>query len=78
MPLNKEDILEIQAILDDRYVLQSNCNDRQNANNERFADDDKRIEKLIDRFNTWDKLLWAIATASIGALVVALFELILK
>lgn len=78
MPLNKEDILEIQAILDDRYVLQSDCNDRQNANNKRFANDDKRIEKLIDRFNTWDKLLWVIASASIGALVVAFFELILK
>jgi hypothetical protein len=78
MPLNKEDILEIQAILDDRYVLQSDCNDKQNANNKRFANDDKRIEKLIDRFNTWDKLLWTIATASIGALVVAFFELILK
>lgn len=78
MPLNKEDILEIQAILDDRYVLQSDCNDKQNANNKRFANDDKRIEKLIDRFNTWDKLLWVIASASIGALVVAFFELILK
>ena len=78
MPLNKEDILEIQTILDDRYVLQSDCNDKQNANNERFADDDKRIEKLIDRFNTWDKLLWTIATASIGALVAELFGLILK
>lgn len=76
--LEHEDITELKKVFDDRYVLQSDCNDKQNANNKRFANDDKRIEKLIDRFNTWDKLLWIIASASIGALVVAFFELILK
>lgn len=78
MAIDKADILELQDILDDRYVLQSDCNDKQTALNSKLANDDKRIEKLIDKFETWGKLLWVIASASIGALVVAFFELILK
>ena len=78
MAIDKNDILELQDILDDRYVLQSDCNDKQATLNSKLANDDKRIEKLIDKFETWGKLLWVIASASIGALVVAFFELILK
>ena len=63
---------------DERYVLVSNCNDKQEKVNAKFANDDKRIDKLIDRMNLWNKLLWAIASSSIGALVVSLFELLLK
>ena len=44
----------------------------------KLANDDKRIDKLFDRLNLWNKLLWAIASASIGALVVSFLELILK
>ena len=54
------------------------CNEKQEKVNAKFANDDKRIDKLIDRLNLWNKLLWAITSASIGALVVSLFELILK
>ena len=76
---------EIQALkkeffdeADDRYVKIEDCNETQNANNKRFANDDKRIDKLIDRLNLWNKLLWAIASASIGALVVSFLELIMR
>lgn len=76
---------EIQALkkeffdeADDRYVRIDDCNETQNANNKRFANDDKRIDKLIDRLNLWNKLLWAIASASIGALVVSFLELIMR
>lgn len=71
----KEEILEIA---DERYVRIGNCTEKQEAVNKKLANDDKRIDKLIDRMNLWDKLLWAIATSSIGALVLAFLELILK
>lgn len=76
--LEHDDITELKKVFDDRYVLQSDCDSTQRDISKRFANDDKRIDRLIDRMNLWDKLLWAIATSSIGALVLAFFELILK
>ena len=78
MALEKEDIIELQSILDDRYVKQKDCDERQEKVNNRFANDDKRIELLSNKFKTWDKLFWVIASASIGSLVTAIFELISK
>jgi hypothetical protein len=78
MAIDKNDILELQDILDDRYVLQSDCNDKQEKMNGRFANDDKRIEIISHDFAVIKKLMWAVASASIGSLVVAFFELILK
>lgn len=76
---------EIQALkneifreADEKYVKISDCNEKQESVNNKFANDDKRIEKLLDRMNLWNKLLWAIASSSIGALVVAFLELIIK
>ena len=63
---------------DERYVMLSNCSERQEAINKKFANDDKRIDRIINRVAIWEKLLWAIASASIGALVLSFFELILK
>lgn len=76
--LNHEDFNEIKRVLDDRYVLQSDCNEKQENVNKKFANDDKRIDKLIDRMDLWSKLLWVIASASIGALVLEFFGLIFK
>lgn len=73
-----DDIQELKVIFDDRYVLQTDCNDKQESVNRKFANDDKRIDLVIAKINIWEKLLWAIASASIGALVVSIFELILK
>ena len=78
MAIDKEDILELQGIFDDRYVSQSDCNDKQEKMNGRFANDDKRIEIISHDFAVIKKLMWAVASASIGSLVVAFFELILK
>lgn len=78
MAIDKTDILELQDILDDRYVLQSSCNDRQEKINGKFSNDDKRIEIISHDFAVIKKLMWAVASASIGSLVVAFFELILK
>ena len=76
--LTRDDFKEIKKELDDRYVLQSDCNDKQEAVNKKLANDDKRIDKLLDRFDTVSKLLWVIASSVIGALVRELLGLIFK
>ena len=76
--LTRDDFKEIKKELDDRYVLQSDCNDKQETLNKKLANDDKRIDKLLDKFNTVSKLLWVIASSVIGALVLELFGLIFK
>lgn len=78
MAVTHEDIQELKTVFDDRYVLQSDCATTQENVSKKLANDDKRIDKLFDRLNLWNKLLWAIASASIGALVVSFLELILK
>jgi hypothetical protein len=60
------------------YGKQKSCNDIQLQNNSRFSNDDKRIEIMVHDFGIIKKLMWAVATASIGSLVVAFFELIIK
>ena len=74
--LSHDDILQIKTELDERYVLQSDCSDTQAKFNGKFANDDKRIEIVIQKFGIVEKLMWAVATSSIGALIVAIFELI--
>lgn len=78
MAITHEDFQEIKKELDDRYVLQNDCDDIQRETNKKFANDDKRIELLSHRMNVWNKLLWTIATTSIGALVTSVLQLILK
>lgn len=72
MPLTHEDIRELKKELDDRYVLQSDCDTIQQKINSRFANDDKRIELLIhqQKINNW--LTGAIASG-IAALLVRIF-----
>ena len=76
--LTRDDFKEIKKELDDRYVLQSDCNDKQEAVTKKLANDDKRIDKLLDRFDTVSKLLWVIASSVIGALILELLGLIFK
>lgn len=82
VPLEHSEIQSLKkeffAEADERYVKIESCSEKQDSVNKRFANDDKRIDKLIDRMSLWNKLLWAIASSSIGALVVALLELVLK
>lgn len=60
------------------FMQKDECNERQAKVDSRFANDDKRIELLASKFRVWDKLFWVIATASIGSLVTAIFQLIFK
>ena len=69
---------EIFEEADEKYVKISECNEKTEMVNKKFANDDKRIDKLIDRMEIWNKLFWVIASSSIGALVVSFAELILK
>ena len=76
--LDHNDIMELKKVFDDRYVLQSDCNEKQESVNKKFSKDDKRIELLIHDFKVIKWLITTVAASSIGALVVSLFELILK
>lgn len=78
MSLTREDFTDIKNELDDRYVLRSDCNDKQDAVNKKFSNDDKRIAIISHDFETIKKLMWAVTSSSIGSLVVAFFEFIFK
>lgn len=46
MALTHEDIQTLKQEFDDRYVLQSSCSEIQEANNSKFANDDKRLDRI--------------------------------
>lgn len=75
--LSHDDFIEIKKVLDDRYVLQSECNEKQETVNRKFSNDDKRIEMIQHDFKVIKWLVTTVAASSIGALVVSIFELIL-
>lgn len=78
MPITHEDITELKKVFDDRYVLQSDCNEKQEQVNRKFANDDKRIDLILAeqkqmrqetknglKFNNW------LTAAVLGAIIVA-------
>lgn len=78
MAVTHEDITELKRVFDDRYVLQSDCNERQSNINDKFANDDKRIDLILAeqkqmrretksglKFNNW------LTAAVLGAIIVA-------
>lgn len=69
MAVNHEDIQELKKVFDDRYVLQSDCDSTQQKINNKFANDDKRIELLVRQqtINNW--LTGAIASGIIALLI---------
>lgn len=78
MALDHEDFNAIKRELDDRYVMQGVCNDTQERINRKLSNDDKRIEVMSHDFKTIKWLVTTVAASSIGALVVSIFEIILK
>ena len=76
--VTREDLEVIKEELDERYVKQRDCEGKQEQVNKKLSNDDKRIEIISHDFAIIKKLMWAVASASIGSLVVAVFELILK
>ena len=69
MALNHEDIQELKKVFDDRYVLQGDCDAIQQKINNKFANDDKRIELLVRQqtINNW--LTGAIASGIVALLI---------
>ena len=67
--ITHEDITELKKEFDDRYVLQSDCSETQEKINNKFANDDKRIELLVRQqtINNW--LTGAIASGIIALLI---------
>ena len=77
--ITHEDITELKRVFDDRYVLQSDCKEKQSNINNKFANDDKRIDLILAeqkqmrretksglKFNNW------LTAAVLGAIIVAL------
>lgn len=69
-----EDIQELKKVFDDRYVLQSDCDSIQQGINNKFANDDKRIDLLISKqkINNW--LTLAIAGGIISLVIKVFLE----
>ena len=69
MPITHEDITELKKVFDDRYVLQSDCSETQEKINNRFSNDNTRIELLVRQqtINNW--LTGAIASGIIALLI---------
>lgn len=47
MAITHEDMQEIKKVLDDRYVLQADCDAKQQNINNKLANDDKRIDLIL-------------------------------
>lgn len=78
MTLNHEDIMELKRVFDDRYVLQSNCNENQDTINKKFANDDTRIKLFEQKMKSWEWIFKLIATGTIGTLLTSILSLVLK
>jgi hypothetical protein len=82
MPLEHSEIQalkkEIFEEADEKYVHIGDCNEKQENVNQKLSKDDKRIELLIHDFKVIKWLITTVAASSIGALVLGIFELILK
>lgn len=81
MPITHEDITELKRVFDDRYVLQSDCDTVQAENQKKFANDDKRIDRilLLQESNTkaLQKNNW-LTTAILSVIIGIVVTMILK
>ena len=81
MALTHEDMQEIKKILDDRYVQIVDCDTTQNEMNKKFANDDKRIDRIMylqeDTNSKLTKNNWLTITI-LGVILTAVLGMILK
>ena len=81
MAITHEDMQEIKKVLDDRYVLQADCDAKQQSINSKFANDDKRIDRIMylqeDTNNKLTKNNWLTITI-LGVILTAVVTAILK
>lgn len=80
MTISHDDVQELKKVFDDRYVLQSDCEETQKEINKKFSNDDKRIDLILVeqkqmrsetreefKFNNW--LTTGILIAIVGSVI---------
>ena len=81
MAITHEDMQEIKKILDDRYVQIVDCDTTQNEMNKKFANDDKRIDRIMflqeDTNSKLTKNNWLTVTI-LGVIITTVITMILK
>ena len=81
MAISHEDMQEIKKILDDRYVQITDCDTTQSEMNKKFANDDKRIDRIMylqeDTNSKLTKNNWLTITI-LGVMLTAVLGMILK
>lgn len=81
MALTHEDMQEIKKILDDRYVQIVDCDSKQNDINKKFANDDKRIDRILllqeNTTKSLQKNNW-LTTAILSVIIGIVVTMILK
>ena len=81
MAISHEDMQEIKKILDDRYVQIVDCDTTQTEMNKKFANDDKRIDRIMylqeDTNNKLTKNNWLTITI-LGIIITSVLTMILK
>lgn len=65
-------------INDRKYVQVDDCNDIQNANNNKFANDDTRIKLFEQKMKSWEWMFKLIATGTVGTMITSILSLIFK
>ena len=79
--ITHEDMQEIKKILDDRYVQIVDCDTTQNEINKKFANDDKRIDRIMylqeDANSKLTKNNWLTITI-LGIIITSVLTMILK
>lgn len=81
MALTHEDFQEIRKVFDREYVRIDDCNDKQTEINKKFANDDKRIDRIMylqeDTNNKLTKNNWLTITI-LGIIITSVITMILK
>lgn len=81
MAITHEDMQEIKKILDDRYVQITDCDTTQGEMNKKFANDDKRIDRMMylqeDTNTKLTKNNW-LTTAILTVIIGIVITMILK
>ena len=81
MAISHEDMQEIKKILDDRYVQITDCDTTQSEMNKKFANDDKRIDRIMylqeDINSKLTKNNWLTITI-LGIIITSVLTMILK
>lgn len=81
MAITHEDMQEIKKILDDRYVQIVDCDNKQTDINKKFANDDKRIDRILllqeNTTKSLQKNNW-LTTAILSVIIGIVVTMILK